>query len=160
MTETQTTQTVPTDASANGQPAPKTPTPPKRTASRATRAAAKAQPAKAAPKQAANGKAQPADKASRPATKPAPKAAAAKAAANGSQRNAKRELATRVVLAVAAMVEALTAEQLGVDGNKAKAITAARAEAATMVSTWIHHIPADREQWVKALPKPDRSDWR
>ena len=32
---------------------------------------------------------------------------------------------------------------------------------AMCAASWIHHLPADRERWVKAgLPKPNRSDWR
>ena len=57
------------------------------------------------------------------------------------------------MLAVGEMVRGLTADEL-------KALGMTRAEAAVCASTWIHHIPADREQWVKVLPKPDRSDWR
>lgn len=144
--ETKTTH----DASANGQ-APTTPTAqpkttaPKRTASRATRAAAKTQPSK--PQSAAKpaGKATPA--------KPTTKAAGAKAAPAAQARDGKRFLATQIVLALGAMVKGLTAEQLKTAGMT-------RAEAATAISTWVHHIPADRDQWVKVLPKPDRSDWR
>jgi hypothetical protein len=149
MTETQTTPATPTDASANGQAVQPKTTAPKRTASRATRAAAKAQPARTAPKQAANGKAQPAAKAQpKQAAKQQPKAEP-----KTDSRAGKRELATRVVLAIADMVKGLSAADL-------KALGMTRDEAAACASTWVHHIPADREQWVKVLPKPDRSDWR
>jgi hypothetical protein len=84
-------------------------------------------------------------------------------AARTAKRDAKRDLATRVVLAAAEMVERLDGSELamlGVDVNDAKAMTEAREEVARTVSLWLHHLPADRDQWVKVLPKPDRSDWR
>ena len=51
------------------------------------------------------------------------------------------------------MVKGLSADEL-------KAIGMSRAEAAMTVLSWIHHLPADREQWVKVLPAPQRSDWQ
>jgi hypothetical protein len=84
-------------------------------------------------------------------------------AARTAKRDAKRDLATRVVLAAAEMVERLDGSELamlGVDVNDAKAMTEAREEVARTVSLWLHHLPADRDEWVKVLPKPDRSDWR
>lgn len=66
---------------------------------------------------------------------------------------AKRDLATRVVEAIADMVKSLPDDALALQGMT-------REEAARCASTWVHHLPADRERWVKVLPKPDRSDWR
>lgn len=66
---------------------------------------------------------------------------------------AKRDLATRVVLAIAAMADALGDDDLPV-------AEFGRDEVRKMVSLWVHHLPADRARWVEVLPAPDRSDWR
>jgi len=67
---------------------------------------------------------------------------------------ARKELATMCVEALAAMVNALPADHPVVRevGGQEKA--------RVMVTSWIHHLPADRTRWLAVLPKPDRSDWR
>jgi hypothetical protein len=125
------TETTREQSVLNGVAA-KTPTPRKGGAVTTTRRA----PTKAAPKGKAAPK--PASKTTPKATpkpKPAPKPAQADARAE------KRALALQVVQAVAA-IPGLTKDQK------------------VIVSSWIHHIPADHKEWVKLLPAPDRSDWR
>ena len=74
--------------------------------------------------------------------RPAGKPKAAKPDVATARRDAKRALATRVVRAAAAL-NGLTDEEK------------------RTIAHWLHHLPADRDEWVAAgLPKPDRSDWR
>lgn len=85
-------------------------------------------------------------------SKPAPKPAEAP---KPNTQEIKRELATRCVEAIAAMVKGLPA-----DDPIVKAL-GGRPEVARVAAHWVHHLPADRARWVKAgLPKPNRSDWR
>ncbi len=66
---------------------------------------------------------------------------------------AKRDLATAVVMAAAAV-----AKDPGAYGLDLADIS--QDEAAKMVAQWLHHLPVNRDNWPAALPKPDRSDWR
>jgi hypothetical protein len=72
-----------------------------------------------------------------PKTDPQPKAEKVQA----EKLTKKRELATKVVLA-AAQIPGLTDEEK------------------LTVSKWLHHLPADRTEWLKVLPNPGRSDWK
>lgn len=162
---TETTTTSPTAEQNGQQPVTETPTgnPPTEInpATGRRRRVASADPKPTAPARRASAKtgnpqtdraARTAKASPKPTAKAEPKQTAPKAP-KPDLRAGKRELATRVVLAAAEMVKSLSATDL-------KAIGMTKAEAAVAVSSWIHHIPADREQWVKVLPKPDRSDWR
>lgn len=67
------------------------------------------------------------------------------------KRETKRELATRVVEAAAAMVMSELPADFPMSLEEAK----------STVAHWLHHLPADRDRWQQAgLPRPDRSDWR
>jgi nucleoid-associated protein YgaU len=95
-----------------------------------------------------------AEKAAAKAAKDAERAAAKAAkAAKPDTRAGKRTLALLVVQCLGEQVKSLTREQLAEIGMT-------KAEAAIVVSSWVHHIPADHVAWVKSLPAPDRSDWR
>jgi hypothetical protein len=84
----------------------------------------------------------PRDKAQGSGNRETPKASA--------KQTAKRELATLVAEAAAAMVFE-HAETAGISQE----------DAAKAIAHWLHHLPVDRDRWVAAgLPKPDRSDWR
>ena len=55
--------------------------------------------------------------------------------------DAKRKLATAVVQAAANIADLSDADKV-------------------TIASWLHHLPADRDEFVKVLPRPDRSDWR
>ena len=74
---------------------------------------------------------------------------------------AKRELATQIVLAIGALVAQVQDANVADDGPFALIRAEFDADQiAAMASLWVHHLPADRERWVTVLPAPDRSDWR
>lgn len=83
-----------------------------------------------------------------------------------TKADAKRLLATHVVLAIASLTAQIADTNLAdasEDTAEFRAILGSFTpdEIRTIASTWVHHLPADRERWVAAgLPKPDRSDWR
>lgn len=83
-----------------------------------------------------------------------------------SKADAKRLLATHVALAIAELTSRIVDTNLAdttPETAEFRAILASFSndEIRSIASTWVHHIPADRERWVAAgLPKPDRSDWR
>lgn len=81
--------------------------------------------------------------------------APSKAAKSGSaKRDAKRELATGAILALAAYFADLADDSPALAGLS-------RAEAGQTMANWVHHLPANRETWAASeLPTPDRSDWR
>jgi len=164
-TETKTLDEVRAEVNAQQRQAPSTPASRRAAAAPATKTAT--QPTKTTTRKPTAAKpTAPASKAAT-ATKAAPKARkpreSIKVSATGApdtkkteqaaKRAGKRDLATRLVLAAAEMVKGLGKDELA-------AIGMTKAEAAVCVSSWIHHIPADRDQWVKVLPKPDRSDWK
>lgn len=81
--------------------------------------------------------------------------APAKTAKSGSaKRDAKRELATGAILALAAYFAELP-------DDSAIFASLTRAEAGQTMANWVHHLPANREIWAESdLPTPERSDWK
>lgn len=93
-------------------------------------------------------------------TVPAPKgktAPAPKTEVQAAKRDAKQDLARRVIMAASTVIEAA-------DGSEAFMSCMTKAEAAECVAQWIHHLPGGRENgkrwWGGILPRPNRSDWR
>jgi hypothetical protein len=120
-------------------------------------------PAKPAPRTARKGTpAKPTTKAPASKTAPSksPKTAEPKATpeAKVDRRQAKQDLARRVVQAAADLFNG----QLQGDEAFLAGLTKDEAEAA--VAQWLHHLPTgnegDQRWWAQGLPKPDRSDWR
>jgi hypothetical protein len=81
----------------------------------------------------------------------------AEAAPTASPREAKRDLARRLVMAAGSILESA-------DGSEAFLAGMTKTEAAECLASWLHHIPARNDAgdgWaVGILPVPDRSDWR
>jgi hypothetical protein len=77
---------------------------------------------------------------------------------------AKRELATRLALAAAAMVDSMATDGSDLQWLLAFAETTdphkAKAAAKECIAQWLHGMPVDRERFLTVLPRPDRSDWR
>ncbi len=81
--------------------------------------------------------------------------APAETPAKPSKREAKQDLARRVMLAVDEVIRTMDESDV--------AMLLGRDAAAKTVSQWLHHLPVGQVwfvQNVKHLPKPDRSDWR
>lgn len=81
-----------------------------------------------------------------------------------TKSSARREIATRVALAAAALVD-----NMATDSSDAAWLTAfaettdidkAKAEAKACIAQWMHGMPVDRDRFLTVLPRPDRSDWR
>lgn len=91
----------------------------------------------------------------------------AKTTATGNGKaEAKRLLATLVAQAIADMAAKLADTNMADTTDETADYRFVNShftqdEILKIASTWVHHIPADRERWVAmGLPKPDRSDWR
>lgn len=92
---------------------------------------------------------------------PTPTREQAPAKPKSRKAEAKRELATQVILALGALADQIVDANIADDGPFALIRAEYTAdEIRAMVSLWVHHLPADRARWVEVLPAPDRSDWR
>lgn len=75
----------------------------------------------------------------------------------GASRQAKRDLALVLVEAMAQAIKELQDDPAN-DPNKIIP-TLGYEEARQVVAQWIHHFPANRDEWINHLPRPNRSDW-
>jgi hypothetical protein len=84
-----------------------------------------------------------------------------KGTGKSASRQAKRDLALVLVEAIGAAIHSLDnpADPTGSDPNGILAGIGGLAEARQCAAQWIHHFPADRDEWLKHLPRPQRSDW-
>lgn len=73
-------------------------------------------------------------------------------ARQATRRTAKQDLATRVAIALGALLSDLEGSA-ALEGMTLE-------EAGQTLANWIHHLPVDRSAWPASLPRPDRSNWR